>query len=226
LYDEGEEDMSFRRQLRLQRQRLFFTVPHERLVDYDVWHLTVYQHAPSFLQLLALVRNGSPVPNDVVKNLVRGLNRIFTGELVEVSDTLILATAGSYSQARTNLLYEAEISVRPYRGEAVSVVAKAPRGVALRVQLTRAEDLEPVELPLTVLRYEFLTRVSEGALPSSFSLECYEDVLAYKAQVLAALERRRELDGELPQGRDLTLRFIDLMDDGRVRPHEVEVRRP
>jgi hypothetical protein len=75
-----------------------------------------------------------------------------------------------------------------------------------------------------VLRYEFLTRVADGALPSSFSLECYEDVLSYKSQVLAAYESRRKLDGEESRAGELTLRFIDLMDDGRVRAHAVEVR--
>jgi hypothetical protein len=64
--------------------------------------------------------------------------------------------------------------------------------------------------------------VSEGALPSSFSLECYEDILAYKSQVLSALQRRREIEGETV-GDGLTLRFIEVMEDGRVRPHAVEV---
>jgi hypothetical protein len=154
------------------------------------------------------------------------LNRIFTGELVEVSDTLVLATAGSYSQARTNLLYEGEISVRPHRSESVTLVSLAGRAIALRVQLARSTELQPVDLPLTVLRYEFLTRVADGALPSSFSLECYEDVLSYKSQVLAAYETRRKLDDEETREGELTLRFIDLMDDGRVRAHAVEVHLP
>jgi hypothetical protein len=138
----------------------------------------------------------------------------------------VLATAGSYSQARTNLLYEGEISVRPHRGESVTLVPLSARKIALRVQLTRSDELKPIDLPLTVLRYEFLTRVADGALPSSFSLECYEDVLSYKSQVLAAYESRRKLDGEGSPAGELTLRFIDLMDDGRVRAHAVEVRLP
>ncbi len=34
------------------------------------------------------------------------------------------------------------------------------------------------ELPLNLTRFEFLSRVAEGALPSSFSRECYEDIWA------------------------------------------------
>jgi hypothetical protein len=226
LYEEGEEDASFKKQLRLQRQRLFFTVPESKADEYEIWHLTVYQNAPSFLALLKLLCAGGQAASETVRKLVRGLNRIFTGELVEVSDTLVLATAGSYSQARTNLLYEGEISVRPHRGESVTLVSLAGRTIALRVQLARSTELQPVDLLLTVLRYEFLTRVADGALPSSFSLECYEDVLSYKSQVLSAYETRRKLDGEEMREGELTLRFIDLMDDGRVRAHAVEVHLP
>lgn len=224
-YEDEEDSISFRTQLRLQRQRLFFTLPPDKARQYGVWELTVYQNAETFLSVIESVRAGRAPPADLVKTLVRGLNRIFTGALLEVSDSLVLATAGSYSQARTNLLYEAEISVRPSRFEAVTLVERPPRGISLRVQLMRGDDLAPVDLPLTALRFEFLARVAEGALPSSFSLECYEDILAYKSQVLAALERRRVIEGEASRS-ELTLKFIDVMDDGRVRPHDVEVYRP
>jgi hypothetical protein len=224
-YEDDEDSVSFKTQLRLQRQRLFFTLPANRAQHYGVWELTVYQNAQTFLSLIESIRSGRPPLSELVKTLVRGLNRVFTGALLEVNDTLVVATAGSYSQARTNLLYEAEISVRPSRGESITFVDRPPRGISLRVQLMRNDDLEPVDLPLTALRYEFLSRVAEGALPSSFSLECYEDILAYKSQVLAALERRRILEDEAGRS-GLTLKFIDVMDDGRVRPHDVEVHLP
>jgi hypothetical protein len=224
-YDDDEDSLTFKTQLRLQRQRLFFTLPSDRAKHYGVWELTVYQNAQTFLSVIEAVRNGRTAPNDLVRTLVRGLNRVFTGALLEVNDSLVLATAGSYSQARTNLLYEAEISVRPSRGESVTLVERPPRGISLRVQLMRSDELAPIDLPLTALRFEFLSRVAEGALPSSFSLECYEDILAFKSRVLSALERRRELEGETARG-DLTLKFLDVMDDGRVRPHDVEVRLP
>lgn len=224
-YEDEEDSLSFKTQLRLARQRLFFTLPADRARQYGVWELTVYQNAETFLSVIETVRSGRAPPAELVKQLVRGLNRVFTGALLEVNDSLVLATAGSYSQARTNLLYEAEISVRPSRGEVVTLVERPPRGISLRVQLMRGDELSPEDLPLTALRFEFLARVAEGALPSSFSLECYEDILAYKTRVLSALERRREIEGEA-HGEGLTLKFIDVMDDGRVRPHDVEVYAP
>ena len=225
IYESDDEDASFKQQLRLQRQRLFFTLPDELFSKYPAWELTVYKNAKTFLSVIHAVHAGAAAPQDILRALVRGLNRVFTGELLEVSDSLVLATAGSFSQSRTNLLYEDEISVRAQRGEAVTLVKREPRGIALRVQLTREPSVPPVDLPLTGLRFEFLTRVAEGALPSSFSLECYEDILTFKSQVLAGLSRRRELDGD-DKAEGLTLKFLEVDDNGRVRAHEVEVQLP
>ena len=43
-----------------------------------------------------------------------------------------------------------------------------------------------MDFALHLTRFEFLTRVAAGALPSSFSRECYEDVLAFKSRVMSA----------------------------------------
>jgi hypothetical protein len=60
-------------------------------------------------------------------------------------------------------------------------------------------------------------------LPSSFSLECQEDLLAFKAKLLAATAARRALDGEGGQ-EGTVLSFIELGADGRAFPRRVNVR--
>ena len=82
-----------------------------------------------------------------------------------------------------------------------------------------------MELALTPTRFEFIARVSEGALPSSFSLECQEDLLALKTKLLAATARRRELDEDNKDSTsEIALRFIELSGDGSASPHRVTVR--
>ena len=49
-------------------------------------------------------------------------------------------------------------------------------------------------LRLNLTRHEFLMRVSEGALPGNFSRECYEDILAFKSTLLAAVQREQRDD--------------------------------
>jgi hypothetical protein len=87
------------------------------------------------------------------------------------------------------------------------------------------DDPGPVRLTLTPTRFEFLGRVAEGALPSSFSLECSEDLLAFKAKLLSGTERRRVLDEDKQSSAgELVLRFIELGSDGRASPRRVTVR--
>ena len=61
---------------------------------------------------------------------------------------------------------------------------------------------------LTLIRYEFLSRIAlEGALPASFSKECYEDLLAFKSQLVAGLLKRQEKDGVVVGGSSVRLNF-------------------
>ena len=81
-----------------------------------------------------------------------------------------------------------------------------------------------VALPLTLIRYEFLSRIAaEGALPASFSKECYEDLLAFKSQLLAALEHRRRADGDEADGSVLLFRLLELDESGNPAEQTVEV---
>lgn len=89
-----------------------------------------------------------------------------------------------------------------------------------------------VSFDLTPIRYEFLARVAEGALPASFSNECLEDMLAFKAKLLRKAEVVRngtmagdddEAGGEAAA---LTLNFIDIEPGGRGFTRPVTVRTP
>lgn len=84
-----------------------------------------------------------------------------------------------------------------------------------------------VSLNLSPVRFEFLCRVAEGALPGSFSNECLEDMLAFKAKLLREAERlrlSRRTDDEDEQG-TLTLNFIEIEQGGHgfSRPITVTV---
>jgi hypothetical protein len=227
-YLEGRDSDSaaaFLAMLRGQRQRLFFTLPQSRESDYDLWDLTVFRYGGLYLEVLECVNSGKPLPRKVMPMLMRGLNRVFTGMLIQNQDELVLATSGSHSQSKTSPLLDELVSVPRQGGEEVSVVPTAKSGAALAVRLSRGDDPGVIRLALTPTRFEFLGRVAEGALPSSFSLECHEDLLAFKAKLLSATERRRVLDeDELPSDGELVLRFIDLGTDGRASPRRVTVR--
>lgn len=228
-YLEGAEDgdrSSFLGVLRAQRQRLFFTMPDDKAVDYDLWDLTVFRYAGFYLEVAEKIAARQPIPRAALNMVVRGLNRIFTGMLVQNQDELVLATSGSYSQSKRSPLLDELISVPRSGGEEVSIVAnQSGEGFGVSVKLVRGNEIAPVFLSLSPTRFEFIGRVANGALPSSFSLECHEDLLAFKARLLRETESRRTLDGDekSPDG-ELVLRFIELSPDGRAQPRRVIVR--
>ncbi len=222
---ESNDRTAFLGALRAQRQRLFFTMPKELVSIYDLWDLTVFRYAGLYLDVAAKIAAKQAVPRQAVTMIVRGLNRIFTGMLAQNQDELVLATSGSYSQSKRSPLLDELISVPRQGGEEVSIIADGAGGFCVSVRLVRGTEIPAVTLSLSPTRFEFLGRVAEGALPSSFSLECHEDLLAFKARLLRETENRRKLDGddEINDG-ELMLRFIDLSSDGRAVARRVIVR--
>lgn len=222
---EGTDRTQFLGALKAQRQRLFFTMPDDLAADYALWDLTVFRYAGLYLEVASNLKARQPLPRGALAMVVRGLNRVFTGMLVQNQDELVLATSGSYSQSKRSPLLDELISVPRQAGEEVSLVAGLDGGFDVAVKLTRGDDIPPVTLELSPTRFEFLGRVAEGALPSSFSLECHEDLLAFKARLLRETENRRRLDGDHEVGEgQIVLRFIELSPEGRATPRRVMVR--
>lgn len=211
--------------LRAQRQRLFFTLPLAQETEYDLWDLTVFRYGGLYLEVAQSLSTSKAPPRRVMPLLVRGLNRVFTGMLIQNQDELVLAISGSHSQSKTSPLLDELVSVPRQGGEEVSLFPTSKGGVTLGVRLSRGDDPGAIRLPLTPIRFEFLGRVAEGALPSSFSLECHEDLLAFKAKLLSATDRRRVLNEDQPASAgELVLRFIELGSDGRAAARRVTVR--
>lgn len=224
-YLEGElsEPEKFLKMLNYQRQRLFFTIPNELVDELKLWKLTTFQYAGEFLEKVYYsLRDGEKIPSPILSRLVKGLNRVSTGMLAKDVDRLILATSGSHSQAKVSRVFEDAISVKRNRGEYVSIKLDDDnlRKVVLEVGL--GSEITPVKLNLQLVRYEFISRVAEGALPGSFSRECYEDILAFKSRLLSKLGERRKVFGE-DEEEGLSLTLLKIGSEGIVNSKRVEV---
>lgn len=218
----GEEDeeraAAFLEQLVAQRRALFFKIPREQESELHLWELTVFQFAGEYLDgVMAVLRIGGRVNRQILGRLVRGLNRVFTGMLVTSDRELLLATSMSYSSAPVSRLLEERVSIAPRRGEKAEILLGGSTPF-LRVTL---DDEIHADLQLHLTRFEFLSRVGEGSLPGSFSRECYEDILAFKSQLLKALTRRREKYGEDSDGR--TFQLLTLDGSGNPQTRAVEI---
>jgi hypothetical protein len=73
---------------------------------------------------------------------------------------------------------------------------------------------------LTLTRYEYLSRVAEGAMPNSFSKECFEDVMAFKSQLMRALETR---DREHPSTGEAVFRVLAVDANGAASEERIGV---
>lgn len=235
-YLEGDEDArvddgatDFLNRLQAQRSRLFFTLPNDE-ENYDYWDMTAFRFAGDYLELTSNLLDKKPVSETIRSRLVRGLNRVMSGLLVENSDTIFVASSGGFTQSKVSVLCDTQVPARRMAGVGMAIKIEPHAGrPELDVSLAR-EPGNSVALNLTPVRFEFLCRVAEGALPGSFSNECLEDMLAFKAKLLRKSElirlQRDENDDE-PSSADgaLTLTFIEIEQNGHgfSRPVTVKV---
>ncbi len=226
--DGGQEN--FLSHLAAQRRRLFFTLP-ENEPDYHYWDMTAFRYAGDYLELAEALFERKAVSETIRARLVRGLNRVMTGLLLENSDRIFVASSGGFTQSRISVLCDTQTTARRQGGlgMAIKLDPQTDRP-ALDIILGHAPG-SGAQFTLSPVRFEFLCRVAEGALPGSFSNECLEDLLAFKAKLLRKAERLRSLltadddeEGSAEEGA-LTLNFIEIEKDGHgfTRPSTIRI---
>ena len=221
--DESEErPQNFLQLLISQRRGLFFKIPKDKELELSLWELTVFKFAGEYLDdVIAVLKKNSFVKRPILSRLVKGLNRIFTGMLINSDRELYLAMSGNYSQAKVSRILIERISVDPSKGEKV-VLRYDRSNDRVLLSVFFAPELQ-VDFNLTLIRYEFLSRIAlEGALPASFSKECYEDLLAFKSRLIAAHTKREEKE-RMPAGSTIGLSLLTLTDEGMPDPKFVEI---
>ncbi len=224
--DGGAEE--FLDRLVAQRRRLFFTLP-EGEADYGHWAMTAFRFAGDYLEMAKALSENKPVSETVRARLVRGLNRVMTGLLIENNDKLFVASSGGFTQSRISVLCDTEAPARRSAGVGMRIKLDPLNGTAaLDVALAQGAA-HAANFTLSPVRFEFLCRVADGALPGSFSNECLEDMLAFKAKLLRKAELlriSRVQEDEEPGSNDgaLTLNFIEVEHSGHGFSRPVTVR--
>ena len=220
--EDDDKDKEFLQMLVAQRRGLFFKIPKEAEHELNLWELTVFRFAGEYLdEIVNVVKRGALVKRPLLCRLVKGLNRVFTGMLINSDRELFLATSGNYSQAKVSRILVERVSVEPSKGEKVMLRFDPPSGRVLLSVFFTPDNF--VDFNLTLIRYEFLSRIAvEGALPASFSKECYEDLLAFKSQLIAAYTKRQAKE-EQPAGSTISLMLLQLTEQGTPDPRAVEI---
>jgi len=220
--EDDANSQEFLQMLVSQRRGLFFKIPKKEELELKLWELTVFKFAGEYLhEVVGALKKQETVKRPILSRLVSGLNRIFTGMLINGDRELYLATSGNYSQAKVSRILVDRVSVEPSKGEKVILrYDEATDRVLLTVFFTH--NLY-VDFNLTLIRYEFLSRIPlEGALPSSFSKECYEDLLAFKSQLIAACINRQAKEAGQATG-TIGLNLLSLTEQGMPDQRFVEI---
>lgn len=220
--EDEDKDREFLDMLVAQRRGLFFKIPKAAEQELKLWELTVFKFAGEYLdEIVEVLKRGAVVKRPLVSRLVKGLNRVFTGMLINSDRELFLATSGNYSQAKVSRILVERVSVEPSKGEKVILRFDPSSGRVLLSVFFAPDNF--VDFNLTLIRYEFLSRISmEGALPASFSKECCEDLLAFKSQLIAAYFKRQAKE-EAPVSSTIALTLLSLTEQGTPDPRAVEM---
>jgi len=217
-----EQSQEFLKTLVNQRRGLFFKIPQRVEADLKLWELTVFKFAGEYLvDVVGVLKTGGVVKGPIVARLVKGLNRVFTGMLINSDRELYLATSGNYSQAKVSRILIEHVSVTPSKGEKIILAYDQNRKrIVLSVFFTPTLF---VSFDLTLIRFEFLSRIAlEGALPASFSKECYEDLLAFKSKLLSSFTTRQATE-PTDSGDTIGLNLLALTEQGMPNPRFVEI---
>ncbi|CAB3790968.1 AAA family ATPase [Paraburkholderia fynbosensis] len=221
----------FLEMLEAQRRRLYFTVPDAE-TGYPRWSMTAFHFAGDYLEMIESLRSKKPVSETVRGRITKGLNRVMTGLLLENVDRIFIASSGGFTQSRVSVLCDHETPSRRQGGVGMAIrLDEETSRPQLDVSLSPGPGNSAV-FDLTPIRHEFLSRVAAGALPASFSNECHEDLLAFKAKLLrkAEIVRNARLAGDddevAGEASALTLNFIDIEPGGRGFARPVTVRAP
>jgi len=203
--NESEDDNSTKIQnyLIFLRRHLFFNYQQEIHVDnitINSKDLITYEYSEIFYNdvILPLLQS-TKVSKQIVKELALGLNRVFLGELLskDGNDRLYIATSltGAMSKLSSEVLSSIAFNQKHINQGIHLKLLNGFDDEYCKINLEiEFEGNIIAKLELDLHMFEFLQRIADGILPTSFSVEYYERVLTFKAQIINYILQNQELD--------------------------------
>lgn len=217
--------------LQFLRRHLFFNF-YEKIfwngISIDANKLMTYEYAEEFyINIVIPLKKKQNISKLIIKNLALGLNRIFLGELLskDGNDRLYIGASltNSMSKLSSEIIARIEFNQKHLNQGIHLNLVDGFDGEYCKVYLEiefASKRIAALELNLHM--YEFLRRIAEGILPTSFSVEYYERILAFKSQIINAILQTQDFDNSfnLFELNDVegTLQFNEIqIENGYVR---------
>ncbi len=179
--------------LKSQRRRLFFSLEYAVESSYlNPWRLTVFQTGGRYLELIDCLRNDEQ-HSEIKRKLITGLNRTFCGMMTDEDYKVFIASSGGTSVGRVSSELKFEIESEqylpiPYLELNIQEDQSAPN-LQIIDPTSKSCDRIVESMKLMLTNFEFLIRVADGALPSTFSRQCNEEFFDFKNRLIESLSK-------------------------------------
>ena len=218
---------SFTQAMTSQRRRLFFQVPEDEAKDLDShWLLTVFHNGGDYLAFRDAVQMGERrnFVAKITRRIVKGLNRAQTGMMTDDSETLWLAGNIGKSDDPTGRVFTIEEIRRTDTGGMfhLNVIHNKKRNrprIQVVAKYATQSDNQLIALDVSPLLFEYLLRVADGSLPSSFSRECHQEVKHFTTMLRQQIARIVNI--EVPPLE--RVQMLSLEGDAKVRRDPIKV---
>ena len=196
LNDPNSSSADFQEQLIDQRRRLFFSTRLdmfniEENIRKNPWNLTIFQHGHDYIAMTTKNPDKNTVQR-IRSSLFKGLNRMMTGKMTTTSDRLwITMPAGVFLGHEIPLLVEksgsmsASSQIKLKSGSSENSTENSPPTLSIEISGYEKE----ISLKLRPTLVECLFRVSNGALPASFSAECIREIERFQLRVTSIFRK-------------------------------------
>lgn len=217
----------FRHGLEAQRRRAFFRLPdHAKREMETPWRLTIFHHGGEYLELLNGLREGDAdgIADRYARQMIRGLNRAFTGMMASDQDKLWLAGTIGKTDDPSGRISTVDPISRSGSGFlsirlAYDDTSKRPAlFIVPHKSLPVSGPMPPLDLK--PLLFEYLMRVANGSLPASFSRQCHQEIRHFALVNMAEVRKIHASDEPGPE----IVNVLSLSDQGEIQPAKIEIR--
>jgi len=181
-----DETESFLAELAAERRRVFLQASEAQLQTFSLWKTSVFHHAREYLdEILRPLEEGHAPARLHLRKIASGLNRIWTGLLLaEHANEIYLTTGLDLTTSPVSDIYLSQVELD---SDPPGLEITMKQTSCIPEALIRSNGKE-FHFALTLPRFEFLCRVADGAMPSSFSRESCTDFLSLKQRCLRDLQ--------------------------------------
>jgi hypothetical protein len=210
-----EETGEFLTNLAAERRRIFLQATPEQMGKHDLWRTAVFYSAREYLdEILEPLTEGRSPTRLRLRKLATGLNRAWVGLLLgENASEIHIATGLDLTTSPVCDLHLTQLDLES-DPPGLKIVPNDVSGIPDAVLCAGQHEFR---FALTLPRFEFLSRVADGAMPSSFSRESSADFMTLKQQCLRDLKVRAS---------SRTLQLIEVLGAGKVQKLSIHLGEP